>query len=95
MSDEATGRCQKCHSCATVILSKDFTTSQILRILVARAIVIRPQILIFDGTLHSMHQTTRDTILRRLCSKDEPRTVIVVSNDPALIPHVDRRALLN
>src|SRR5438093_836724 len=30
-----------------------FTTNQIMRILVARAIVIRPQILIFDGTLHS------------------------------------------
>lgn len=73
---------------------KDFTTSQILRILVARAIVIRPQVLIFDGTLHSMHQTTRDTILRRLCSKETPWTVIFVSNDPALIPYVDRRVFL-
>lgn len=73
---------------------RDFTTSQILRMLVARAVVIRPQVLIFDGTLHSMHQATRDTILRRLCSKEESWTVIFVSNDPALIPHVNRRVFL-
>jgi putative ABC transport system ATP-binding protein len=73
---------------------RDFTTSQILRLLVARAIVIRQQVLIFDGTLHSMHQVTRDTILRRLCAKEAPWSVIFVSNDPALIPHVDRRIFL-
>lgn len=64
------------------------------RVLQARAVVIRPQVLIFDGTLHSMHQATRDTILRRLCSKAEAWTVIFVSNDPALIPHVNRRVFL-
>lgn len=61
----------------------------------ARAIVIRPHVLIFDGTLYSMHQVTRDTILRRLCAKEAPWSVMFVSNDPVLIPHVDRRALLN
>ena len=73
---------------------KEFTTSQVLRLLVARAIVTRPQILILDGTLHSMHPTLRDTILRRLCSKEEPWSVIFVSNDPTLSTHVDRRVLL-
>lgn len=73
---------------------RTFTTSQILRILVASAIVIRPQILIFDGTLHSMNQTTREAILRRLCSKEEPWSVVFVSNDPALHPYVDRRLIL-
>jgi ABC-type bacteriocin/lantibiotic exporter with double-glycine peptidase domain len=74
---------------------KSFTTSQILRILVARAIAPRPQLLILDGTLHSMPQLTRETILRRLCSKDEPWSVIFVSNDPALKTHVDRRVVLD
>jgi ABC-type bacteriocin/lantibiotic exporter with double-glycine peptidase domain len=73
---------------------KEFTTSQILRLLVARAIVTRPQLLILDGTLHSMPPTLRDTILRRLCSKEEPWSVIFVSNDPALSVHVDRRIIL-
>ncbi|MBM4124602.1 MAG: ABC transporter ATP-binding protein [Nitrospira sp.] len=74
---------------------KAFTSSQILRILVARAIVARPQILILDGTLHSMPQSLRETLLRRLCSKEEPWSVIFVSNDPTLKAHVDRRLMLD
>jgi len=74
---------------------KAFTSSQILRILVARAIVARPQLLIFDGTLHNMAPKTRDTILRRLCAKEEPWSVIFVSNDPLLVEHVDRRVTVS
>jgi putative ABC transport system ATP-binding protein len=74
---------------------KAFTTSQIMRILVARALVTHPQLLILDGTLHSMHPKTRETILRRLCSKEEPWSVIFVSNDPLLVVHVDRRIVLD
>ncbi|MEK7294071.1 MAG: ATP-binding cassette domain-containing protein, partial [Nitrospirota bacterium] len=73
---------------------KGFTTSQILRLLVARAIVMRPQILILDGTLHSMLPAMRETILRRLCSKEEPWSVIFVSTDPSLVAHVARRSML-
>jgi ABC-type bacteriocin/lantibiotic exporter with double-glycine peptidase domain len=73
---------------------KSFTTSQTLRLLVARAIVTRPQILIMDGTLHGMLPAKRETILRRLCSKEEPWSVIFVSNDPSLSTHVDRRIML-
>jgi putative ABC transport system ATP-binding protein len=72
-----------------------FPTSQILRILIARAIVIRPQLLICEGTLHNMEQVTREVILRRLCSKEEPWSVIFISNDPTLEAHVDRRILLD
>lgn len=74
---------------------KIFAPSHIVRILVARAILGRPQLLIFEGILHNMHPTMRETILRRLCSKEEPWSVIFVSNDPNLTPHVDRRILLN
>ena len=73
---------------------RSFTTSQTLRLLDARAIVTRPQILILDGTLHSMLPAMRETILRRLCSKEEPWSVIFVSNDPTLTTHVDRRIML-
>jgi len=74
---------------------KSFTSSQILRILVARAIIARPQLLVLDGTLHSMPPTMRDTILRRLCSKEEPWSVIFVSNDPSLSTVVDRRIVMD
>jgi ABC-type bacteriocin/lantibiotic exporter with double-glycine peptidase domain len=65
--------------------------SQILRLFVARAIVTRPQLLIFDGTLHNMLPATRDVLLRRLCAKDEPWSVIFISNDPTFSTHVDRQ----
>jgi ABC-type bacteriocin/lantibiotic exporter with double-glycine peptidase domain len=74
---------------------KVFAPTHILRILVARAILGRPQLLIFDGFLHNLQPAMRETILRRLCSKEEPWSVIFVSNDPNLSPHVDRRIILD
>ncbi len=74
---------------------KIFAPTHIVRILIARAILGRPQLLIFEGILHNMHPAMRETILRRLCSKEEPWSVIFVSNDPNLTPHVDRRIMLN
>lgn len=73
---------------------KILAPTHILRILLARAILARPQILIFDGIMHNMQPAMRETILRRLCSKDEPWSIIFVSNDPNLTPHVDRRIIL-
>jgi ABC-type multidrug transport system fused ATPase/permease subunit len=72
----------------------NFTRSQVLRILLARTIVTRPQLLIFDGSLHSLEPGLRMTLLRRLCSKEEPWSVIFVSNDPEMAPLVDRRIVL-
>jgi len=74
---------------------KIFAPTHILRILLARAILSRPQILIFDGILHNLQPAVRETVLRRVCSKDEPWSVIFVSNDPNLTPHVDRRLILD
>jgi putative ABC transport system ATP-binding protein len=73
---------------------KILTPTHIIRILLARAILARPQVLIFDGIIHNLQPVLRETLLRRLCSKDEPWSVIFVSNDPNLTPHVDRRLIL-
>ena len=73
---------------------KVFAPTHIVRILVARAILGRPQLLIFEGILHNIPPAMRETILRRLCSKEEPWSVIFVSNDPNLTSHVDRRIML-
>jgi ABC-type bacteriocin/lantibiotic exporter with double-glycine peptidase domain len=73
---------------------KILAPTHIMRILLARAVLARPQIMIFDGTLHTLQPVLRETLLRRLCSKDEPWSVIFVSNDPNLTPHVDRRLIL-
>ncbi len=76
-------------------LDTHLSTSQILRLLVARAIVTRPQLLIFDGTLHNMLPATRELLLRRLCAKDEPWSVVFISNDPTFSTHVDRRVSID
>lgn len=76
-------------------LDNTLSMSQILRLLVARAIVIRPHLLIFDGTLHNMLPATREVLLRRLCAKDERWSVIFLSNDPNFSAFVDRRILLD
>jgi ABC-type multidrug transport system fused ATPase/permease subunit len=70
------------------------TRSQVLRLLVARAIAIRPQFLVFDGSLHDVEPDLRATILRRLCSKEEPWSLAFVSNDPAIASVVERRVTL-
>ncbi len=75
--------------------ANQFTTSQILRLLLARALVTRPYVLVVDGTLHSMAPAVREVILRRLCSKDEPWSVVFVSNDPTFSAYVDRRVTLD
>jgi hypothetical protein len=41
-----------------------------------------------------MPPSLRETLLRRLCSKEEPWSVIFVSNDPSLKAHVDRRLVV-
>ncbi|MFO0707036.1 MAG: ABC transporter ATP-binding protein [Nitrospira sp.] len=80
---------------ATVVTGQrdQFTLSQTLRLLLARAIVTRPNVLIIDGTLHNMIPSLRETILRRLCSKDEPWSVIFASNDPTF-SYAERRIVL-
>jgi len=47
------------------------------------------------GIIHIMQPTMREIVLRRLCSKDEPWSVIFVSNGPNLTPLVDRRIILD
>lgn len=66
-----------------------------VQILLARAILGRPQVLIFDGLIHSLEPSLRERILRRLCAKEEPWSVIFVSTDPNLTDHADRRVMLH
>jgi ABC-type bacteriocin/lantibiotic exporter with double-glycine peptidase domain len=75
--------------------SNQFTLSQTLRLLLARALVTRPHVLIVDGTLHSMAPALREVILRRLCSKDQLWSIIFISNDPTFTAYVERCIALN
>ncbi len=76
-------------------LGEVLAPTHIVQILLARAILGRPQLLIFDGLLHSMDPAMRETILRRLCGKQEPWSAIFISTDPNLTEHTDRRVMLH
>ncbi len=73
----------------------NLSRSQVLRILLARMIVTRPELLIFNGSLHNIDPTVRLTLLRRLCSKEEPWSIVFVSNDPEVGQLVERRIILD
>jgi putative ABC transport system ATP-binding protein len=77
------------------MLGESLSPTHIVQILMARAILGRPQVLIFDGLIHSLEPSLRERILRRLCSKDEAWSVIFVSTDPNLTDHADRRIMLH
>ncbi len=74
---------------------KEFTLSQRLRILLARAIVTRPSLLILDGAMHEVPDHIRETLLRRLCSSDNPWTLIIVTTDPEITTYVDNHLSLS
>jgi ABC-type bacteriocin/lantibiotic exporter with double-glycine peptidase domain len=73
----------------------NLSRSQVLRILLARMIITRPELLIFNGSLHNIDPALRLTLLRRLCSKEEPWSVVFVSNDPEVGQLVERRVILD
>ncbi len=76
-------------------LGETIAPGHVVRILLSRAILARPQVLVFDGLIHSLEPSMRERILRRLCAKDEPWSVIFVSTDPNLTDHADRRVMLH
>ena len=73
----------------------NLSRSQVLRILLARMIVTRPELLIFNGSLHNIDPAVRLTLLRRLCAKEEPWSIVFVSNDPEVGQLVERRVILD
>ena len=76
-------------------LGESLSPTHIVQILLSRAILGHPQVLIFDGLIHALEPSLRERVLRRLCSKDEAWSVIFVSTDPNLTDHADRRIMLH
>ena len=70
--------------------AKEFLPSQIVRILLARAIVMRPKLLILDGGLHEISPSIREKILSDLCSDQEPWTLVIVTTDSAIKTYVQK-----
>ena len=69
---------------------RDFTPSQRLRILLARASITRPSLLILDGGMHEIPSQIREPLLYHFCSKDTPWTLVLVTTDPNIKTYVDK-----
>ncbi len=61
---------------------KHFSPSQRYRILLARAIVGNPSLLVMDGVVHKLPTQIREPLVRGLISEDCALTLIIVSTDP-------------
>jgi len=61
---------------------EDIPPSLRLQILLARAVITRPPLLILEGGLHEIPNPIRKPILKRLCSPDRPWTLVIVTTDP-------------
>lgn len=69
---------------------RNFTPSQRLRILCARAIITRPPLLILDGGMHEIPNKIREPLLYHLSSKDTPWTLVIVTTDPQAKVYVEK-----
>ena len=69
---------------------KDLTPSQRLRILLARAIITRPSLLIIDGGMHEVPHHIREPILHYLGSHEDPWTLVIVTTDEHVKSYVEK-----
>ena len=65
------------------------TTSQLRRIMVARAIAGAPEIVLLDEILDSMSDTSAALILQRIIDSKLPWTILLVSNREKLKSMMD------
>jgi ABC-type bacteriocin/lantibiotic exporter with double-glycine peptidase domain len=56
------------------------THSQAVRLMIARAIVARPRLLLIDGLLDALPDAVQDHILDRLLAPEAPWTVVIATN---------------
>ncbi|MFN7449850.1 MAG: ABC transporter ATP-binding protein, partial [Pirellula sp.] len=63
--------------------------SQMARLMIARAIVSTPRLLLIDGVLDALPGRMRNEIWDRLRDKKQPWTLIVATHDPTIIEQCD------
>jgi putative ABC transport system ATP-binding protein len=73
---------------------KAFTTSLVQRILIARAVVGHPQLLMLEGTLPSVSPRLRDRILRQLATKERPWSMVCIACEPIFMPYMGEHIVL-
>jgi ABC-type bacteriocin/lantibiotic exporter with double-glycine peptidase domain len=71
-------------------MGKKLPKGTVLKILVARAIADRPRLLLLEDNFEYQEDTDRKQIIDFLTSKDNPWTLVAVSNDPYFLSKADR-----
>ncbi|MEO8324291.1 MAG: ATP-binding cassette domain-containing protein [Nitrospirota bacterium] len=73
---------------------KNFSPSQTIQILLARALIARPKLVIVDGGLHEIFASRRESILNAICAQEYPWTVVIVTTDPTIEKFVQHSMVL-
>lgn len=63
----------------------DYPESVVRKIVLARSIVEKPKLLVFDDTFYNTERAEKRSMLEFLMDKQQPWTIISVSNDPLLL----------
>ncbi len=73
---------------------KNFSPSQTIQILLARALIARPKLVIVDGGLHEILASRRESILNAICATEHPWTVVIVTTDHTIKKFVQHSIVL-
>jgi ABC-type transport system involved in cytochrome bd biosynthesis fused ATPase/permease subunit len=68
---------------------RNLSRGQLQRLLIARAIVTRPHLLILDEAFTGIDERDKLTILGRLYAEDKKWTIIDISHDPEVVTRSD------
>jgi ABC-type bacteriocin/lantibiotic exporter with double-glycine peptidase domain len=71
------------------------SNTQIMRLMLARAMVGRPRLLVVDHTLDALSAQARGPLLDALMAPDAPWTLILLTQDPTLLDAFPRRYRLS
>jgi ABC-type bacteriocin/lantibiotic exporter with double-glycine peptidase domain len=75
----------------TIVLShgKNLSTGQIRRLMIARAIVHKPRLLILDEAFTGIEENLKIEILTELYNKKHPWTILGITHDPEVVAAAD------
>ncbi|KJV07034.1 ATP-binding cassette domain-containing protein [Methylocucumis oryzae] len=79
------------------VLSSDgapLTPEQSLRLTLARALLLKPRLLLLDGVLDKLKPDVLDDLFNYLCSQPNHLTLLVNSQQPAIIQRFSRQAAI-
>ncbi|TAH19929.1 MAG: ABC transporter ATP-binding protein [Cytophagales bacterium] len=74
--------------------AKNFSSSVLTKLTIARCIAERPKLLILNDFLHFLEKEERLRVLHFLMDKKNPWTLLCVSNDPTLLTTCDKIVMM-